>query len=188
MDTIVRICLIWCPLTAVFYAGPWEEHETVFESRAERAAAGRAVDGDFMPLSETPNISALVFGTGGDIEGGQQSVDDVCWRPAFQSVSQKAGGGDGGGARTLPAVGGSAPTQQNPIKARGSPKQQQQQQQQQQRRRRQQPLHPANRKTTTVSTRSGATSVGKVAGTGPPPDPFYSQVGKLILLIVRQLS
>ncbi len=142
----------------VVCAGPWEEHETVFESRAERAAAGRAVDADFMPLSETPKISALVFGRGGELEAGRHAS----WQPANQSVSRKAGGdgnsgGDGGGARVLPRVaGGSAPAQRNSSKAHGSPKHHQQQ----------------------VS-RFGPSSVA-TSGTGPPSDPFYSQVGRLL--------
>ena len=41
---------------------PWEEHETLWESRQERVDAGRAVDAAFIPLAETPAISELVFG------------------------------------------------------------------------------------------------------------------------------
>ena len=83
---------------------PWEEHETVFESRAERAAAGRAVDGDFMPLSETPNISALVFGREGDDDDAPAELHDVAWRPAHQ---RGGGGGGGAAAALLPPVAGS---------------------------------------------------------------------------------
>eukprot|EP00760_Papus_ankaliazontas_P028396 PhM_4_TR3678/c0_g1_i1/m.20184 len=43
----------------------WEEHETVFESEAERVAAGRPVGDAFQPLSDVdPEYSEIVFGSG----------------------------------------------------------------------------------------------------------------------------
>ena len=59
---------------------PWEEHETVFETKKERQASGRAVDAAFMPLAETPAISKLVFGA--------------------NAIADSNGGGGGGGGPT----------------------------------------------------------------------------------------
>ena len=125
-----------------------------------------------MPLSETPNISALVFGSGGGHAGGgqQAALDDASWRPAFQHPSRNGSAAGGGSPdRALPQVAaGSAPSHRNPSRAqRGAPKQQQQQQQQRQ----------VSRATDrTAQSRPGHSSVPTAGGTAPPPDPFYSQV------------
>ena len=42
--------------------GSWEQHSTVWESRDERERMGRAVDEQYMPLAETPQMRSLVFG------------------------------------------------------------------------------------------------------------------------------
>jgi len=41
----------------------WEDHETVTETASERKQAGKPVGAQFYPLSDTPDIQALVFGT-----------------------------------------------------------------------------------------------------------------------------
>mmetsp|Transcript_16530 Transcript_16530/g.27111 ORF Transcript_16530/g.27111 Transcript_16530/m.27111 type:complete len:258 (+) Transcript_16530:52-825(+) len=42
--------------------GHWEDHDCVFETEAERRAAGRPVGDAYMPLHETPAIADCVFG------------------------------------------------------------------------------------------------------------------------------
>ncbi|CEL95496.1 unnamed protein product [Vitrella brassicaformis CCMP3155] len=39
----------------------WEDHETVFESEAERRAAGRPVNEDFVPFAEMPEFYEAVY-------------------------------------------------------------------------------------------------------------------------------
>lgn len=69
---------------------PWEEHETVFETRHERKAAGRAVDSAFLPLAEVPAISEIVFG---------EHAPSIAAAPGRTDAS-----GDGGGGPLLPRL------------------------------------------------------------------------------------
>eukprot|EP00976_Prorocentrum_cordatum_P075736 1182015-Prorocentrum_minimum.AAC.1 len=50
-----------------------EEHDTVYESAAERTRAGRAVGKDFLPLAETPELQELVLGKGRPKGGNQRT-------------------------------------------------------------------------------------------------------------------
>eukprot|EP00959_Pyramimonas_sp_CCMP1952_P345763 7241239-Pyramimonas_sp.AAC.1 len=53
-----------------------EEHDTVYESAAERTRAGRAVGKDFLPLAETPELQELVLGKGRP-KGAHRSIKSV---------------------------------------------------------------------------------------------------------------
>jgi len=86
--------------------GKWEDHESLWETEAERRSQGFPVGQAFFPLASTPQIQDLAFNEQALAAGGQQRSFSLPHRPKpersvrlMQECCPNYGGASGSGAR-----------------------------------------------------------------------------------------
>ncbi|CAK0829626.1 unnamed protein product, partial [Prorocentrum cordatum] len=102
--------------------GKWEDHESLWESEAERRAAGHPVGQAFMPLASTPGVREAVFREDGGgetlaaLEAGQPRSYSLPHRPwpersvrLMQAHCPNYGGASGSLEDAFPPRGGGRP-------------------------------------------------------------------------------